>query len=133
MYYNFIVFVLHKPMKFFSSLTYLRVKIIMKRVPEAGSSRRAKHATGKSSVTPNKLRDVMAIAENEGLLRGERPQVVRGRMPRALVARAKKRAGIDSDTELIEVALAHIAVADDYAEWLLSRRGTVDPEIDLEF
>jgi len=81
----------------------------------------------------SKLRDVMVIAEREGLLRGERIQVVRGRMPEALVARAKKRTGIDSDTDLIEVALANIAVADDYADWLLSRRGAVDSEVELEF
>jgi hypothetical protein len=81
----------------------------------------------------SKLRDVMAIADKEGLLRGDRTQVVRGRMPEALVTRAKKRTGIDSDTDLIEVALAHIAVADDYADWLLSRRGVVGGEANLEF
>jgi len=75
----------------------------------------------------------MVIAEREGLLRGERTQVVRGRMPEALVTRAKKRTGINSDTHLIEVALANIAVEDDYAEWLLSRRGAVSREADLEF
>ena len=36
-----------------------------------------------------KLRDVMAIAENEGLLGGDRTRMVRGRMPEALVAKAK--------------------------------------------
>jgi hypothetical protein len=54
-------------------------------------------------------------------------------MPEALVARAKKRTGIDSDTDLIEGALANIAVADDYADWLLSRRGAVASEAELEF
>jgi hypothetical protein len=54
-------------------------------------------------------------------------------MPEALVTRAKKRTGIDSDTDLIEVALANIAVADDYAGWLFSRSGTVSSEADLEF
>jgi hypothetical protein len=54
-------------------------------------------------------------------------------MPEALVARAKKRTGIHSDTALIEVALASIAVADDYADWLLSRRGAVVNEAELEF
>ena len=89
---------------------------------------------GKGSPTgSSKLRDVLVIAEQEGLLRGERTQVVRGRMPEALVTRAKKRTGINSDTELIEVALANIAVADDYAEWLLSRGGVVGREADLEF
>jgi hypothetical protein len=80
-----------------------------------------------------KLRDVMVIAENEGLLRGDRTRIVRDRMPEALVAKAKRRTGIDSDTELIEVALANIAVADDYADWLLSQRGTISGEADLEF
>jgi len=80
-----------------------------------------------------KLRDVMVIAENQGLLHGDRTRIVRGRMPEALVAKAKKRTGIDSDTELIEVALANIAVADDYADWLLSQRGTIGGEADLEF
>ena len=60
-----------------------------------------------------KLREIMTIAEKEGLLQGERTQMVRGRMPRALVARAKNREGIVSDTDLLEVALANIAVADD--------------------
>jgi len=58
---------------------------------------------------------------------------VRGRMPEALVNKAKARTGIKSDTELLEVALANLAVADDYAEWLLSRRGTVSQDVDLEF
>jgi hypothetical protein len=54
-------------------------------------------------------------------------------MPEALVAKAKARTGVRSDTDLIELALANLAVADDYAEWLLSQRGTVGQEIDLEF
>jgi hypothetical protein len=54
-------------------------------------------------------------------------------MPEALVTKAKKRTGIDSDTELIEVALANIAVADDYTDWPLSQRGTISGEPDLEF
>jgi hypothetical protein len=36
------------------------------------------------------------------------------------------------DTELIEVALANLAVADQYPDWLLSQRGTVAKEIDLD-
>ena len=81
----------------------------------------------------NKLKDVLVIAEERGLFRGARTRVVRGRMPEALVSRAKARTGIKSDTELLEVALANLAVADDYADWLLSRKGTVSRDVDLEF
>jgi hypothetical protein len=107
----------------------------MKRITQSSSPRRSKHGgVGEESpMRSRKLRDVMVIAEKEGLLRGERTQVVRGRMPEALVTRAKKRTGIDSDTDLIEVALANIAVADDYVDWLLSRRGAVGGEAELEF
>ncbi len=98
------------------------------------SQQAKKPATVRLGVTRSKkLREVMTIAEEEGLLRGERTQVVRGRMPKELVARAKKRTGIDSDTKLIEIALAHVAVEDDYADWLLSRRGVIGREADLEF
>ena len=80
-----------------------------------------------------KLKDIMTIAEEKGLFRGTRTKMVRGRMPEALVRKAKARTGIKSDTELLELALANLAVADDYAEWLLSCKGTVSPDIDLEF
>jgi hypothetical protein len=102
----------------------------MKRVSEIRSQRGKSRARVRGSV---KLNEVMVIAEQEGWLRGERTEIVRGRMPEALVARAKKRTGISSNTDLIEVALANIAVGDDYADWLLSRRASVTPEADLEF
>ena len=102
----------------------------MKRAAKPASSRMRK---GTSISGPGKLREVMVIAEEQGLLRGKRNQVVRGRMPKALVEQAKKRTGVVSDTDLIELALANIAVADGYAEWLLARRGTIDREADLEF
>lgn len=102
----------------------------MKRVAQVGSPRR-KPRPGVQGAS--RLHEIMAVAEQQGLLRGERTRVVRGRMPEALVTRAKKRTGINSDTDLIEVALANIAVEDDYADWLLSRRGAVSREADLEF
>ena len=80
-----------------------------------------------------KLKDVLVLAEERGLFRGARTKVVRGRMPEALVSKAKTRTGIKSDTDLLEVALANLAVGDDYPEWLLSRKGTVRQDIDLEF
>jgi hypothetical protein len=102
----------------------------MKRPTRVSSSQRTTRPGVRGS---SRLREILVIAEQEGLLRGERTQMVRGRMPEALVTRAKKRTGISSDTYLIEVALANIAVEDDYAEWLLSRRGALSREADLEF
>ncbi len=87
----------------------------------------------KRTRSAKRLKDVLVIAEERGFLRGTRTKVVRGRMPDALVRKAKARTGIKSDTELLEVALANLAVADDYPDWLLSRRGAISKDIELEF
>jgi|SRR5579863_5987412 len=80
-----------------------------------------------------RLRDMLTVAQQEGLLSGGSTKMFHGRMPEALVNKAKARTGIKSDTDLLRLALVNIAVADDYTEWLFSRKGTVDPGIDLEF
>jgi hypothetical protein len=84
-------------------------------------------------VPHDRLKDALTIARQTGLLGGARTEVVRGRMPKALVQRAKATSGARSDTELIEIALANLAVADQYPDWLLSQQGTVSKEVDLEF
>ena len=81
----------------------------------------------------SRLAEVLTVADERGLLSGTRTHTLRGRMPAALVAEAKLKTGISSDSKLLEAALANLAVADDYAEWLVSQRGTVSVELDLEF
>lgn len=95
----------------------------MKRNVSSSRTRKRAGIVEKSPVRFSKLRDVVVIAEKKGLLRGKRTQMIRGIMPEALVKRAKERTGIISNSKLIEVALANIAVADDYSDWLLSKRG----------
>ena len=105
-------------------------------LPGAKPVRRSgRRQTTKSASIPRRhdLRSALLIAEEKGLLKGRRTLVIRGRMPEELVAEAKRKTGIISDSKLLETALANLAVADDYAEWLFSQRGTVDPALDLEF
>ena len=83
-------------------------------------------------VNRRKLEGIRKFAQDQGLLSGK-THVVRGRMPDSLVAAAKKNTGIESDTELVKMALANLAVEENYFEWLWSQRGTIPPEIDLEF
>jgi len=73
-----------------------------------------------------------AMAETQGLLKGK-TQMVRGRMPETLVRAAKKNTGIESDTELIRLALETLANQNNYGAWLISQRGAIPPEIDLEY
>jgi len=90
-------------------------------------------AVAKRPLATSRFQDAITIAEQTGLLKGARTELVRGRMPKALVARARARTGVQSDTKLIEVALANLAVADEYPNWLILQRGTVSKDLDLEF
>jgi hypothetical protein len=92
----------------------------------------SRHDTGSNS-PQGQLREVLTIAEQRGLLAGSRTHMLRGRMPVGLVEQAKLKSGISSDSKLLEAALANLAVSDDYAQWLLAQRGTINPELDLEF
>ena len=76
---------------------------------------------------------MLSLAQERGFLSSPRNKVIRARMPIELIAEAKKRTGISSDSKLLEAALANIALEDDYGEWLHAHRGTVDPDLDLEF
>lgn len=87
----------------------------------------------KQAASSRRVVDALSIAEQQGLLSGGRTRTLRGRMPSLLVEQAKKRTGIQSDSKLIEAALANIVVADEYADWLLNQRGTVSKDLDLEF
>jgi hypothetical protein len=74
---------------------------------------------------------VMAAAKAAGLLSGDN-DALGARVPRQLVARAKERSGIGSTTELVEYALAKVALEDDFGGKLVARKGTIPPDIKLE-
>ena len=102
----------------------------MKPVPRSG---RKEKVNSTANLAQDRVHNAVAIAEQKGLLKGRRTLVIRGRMPEELVAEAKRKTGITSDSKLLETALANIVAADDYAEWLFSQRGTVDVGLDLDF
>ena len=74
----------------------------------------------------------MAAAQRSGLLH-EKSGRIGGRVSVALFERAKARTGIKTDTDLIEFALANIAVEDRFAEAFKAVRGKVDPDLKLGF
>lgn len=75
---------------------------------------------------------VLAAAERSGLLHGKEGRIG-GRVSPELVKRAKARTGIKTDSDLIEFALANVALEDRFAESFRAARGTVDPDLDLGF
>lgn len=87
---------------------------------------------GQFMVSRARFEAVMQAAELSGLLH-EKSGRIGGRVSPALVKQAKRQTGIETDTDLIEFALATIALEDNFAETFKRSRGKIDPELDLGF
>jgi hypothetical protein len=88
--------------------------------------------TGRLAVSKARFEAVMQAAEQSGLL-SEKSGRIGGRVSSALVKQAKRQTGIETDTELIEFALATVALEDNFAKAFKESRGKVDPELKLGF
>jgi hypothetical protein len=87
---------------------------------------------GQFLVSKARFEAVMQAAEQSGLL-SEKSGRIGGRVSPALVKQAKRQTGIETDTDLIEFALATVALEDNFAEIFRASRGKVDPELKLGF
>ena len=87
---------------------------------------------GFATVRETRVEAVMAAAERSGLLQ-EKSSRIAGRISPALIRQAKEHSGIETDTDLLEFALANIALDDHFAESFKAARGTVDPALKLGF
>ena len=102
-----------------------------------GSARRTKVVqhdvkAGRFVVGKARFEAVMLAAERSGLL-SRKSGRIGGRVSPALVRQAKRQTGIVTDTDLIEFALATVALEDNFAETFKESRGKVDPELKLGF
>jgi hypothetical protein len=88
--------------------------------------------TGELPVSKARFEAVMQAAEQSGLL-SEKSGRIGGRVSPALVEQAKRRTGIETDTDLIEFALATVALEDNFADAFWASRGKVDPKLKLGF
>jgi len=88
------------------------------------------------SATPNiaavRVATTLNSAHLAGLMAGKKEKRVSGRAHEQLFRAAAERSGLDG-SELIEYALAKVALEDDFADKLLGMTGAVSRDIDLEF
>ncbi len=57
---------------------------------------------------------------------------VSGRISGDLLGTVKQRLGVTSDTEAIEMALANMAITDDFGSWLVDQSGQLSEDFQLE-
>lgn len=84
-------------------------------------------ATGPAAA---RRRRVVETAIAEGLLVGDNSRLG-VRIHRRLIIRTKEWSGITSTTDLIEYALAKVALEDDFGAKLLSRKGSIPVDVKL--
>jgi len=89
-------------------------------------------ATSRFAVSKARFDAVMLAAAKSGLL-DEKGGRIGGRVSPALVRQAKRQTGIETDTELIEFALATVALEDHFADVFKESRGKVDAKLKLGF
>jgi hypothetical protein len=87
----------------------------------------------RKSVASHRVQAMMEQARAVGLVGGAKDRRIAGRVSGSLLAAAKKRAGTSSDSGVIEVALATLALEDDFGAKLVRRKGSIPRDIDLEF
>jgi hypothetical protein len=89
-------------------------------------------ASGRRASAEDRFHAVIGAAERSGLLTSKNTRIS-GRVSPVLVAQAKRRTGIAKDTDLIEFALASIALEDNFAETFKELRGTVHGAVKLGY
>jgi hypothetical protein len=74
---------------------------------------------------------VLELARAAGLLGTTKDARLSGRVSARLIAAAKRRAHVSSDTELLEIALSRLVLEDDFGARLVRSKGSVPAELDL--
>jgi hypothetical protein len=74
---------------------------------------------------------ILYHAAAAGYLHGKKSERVGGRLPKRLILAAKKKSGIQSQSELLQYALSKVALEDDYGKKLLSLKGSVPDDVEF--
>jgi hypothetical protein len=88
-----------------------------------------------SSSSPTKARVAFAVRwlERQGILAGKRSHKLSARVDPGLLRAARERLGENSDTEVVNAALAVLAGDDEFGAWLVGRAGRLPEDFELEF
>src|ERR1700754_3797495 len=89
-------------------------------------------AAGQVQPSRSRFEAVMRAAEQSGFLSTKSGRIA-GRVSPALIRQAKRQTGIATDTDLIEFALAYVALEENFAEDFRKSRGKVDRDLKLGF
>jgi hypothetical protein len=82
-------------------------------------------------LTATRLNHAVLELQQAGAFTGARSQKLNTRVDPGLIAAARRRTGLNSDSDLINAALAVIAAGDDYGAWLVRQSGRLPEDFEL--
>jgi hypothetical protein len=105
-------------------------KSSLRRPETANRSRRIRPLSLSKGLRP-RARAILGAAVAAGFLGGEKTERIGGRVTHELLSAAKTRSGLSSQTELLEYALAMVALEDGYGATLLSMKGSIPDDVEI--
>jgi hypothetical protein len=84
-------------------------------------------------VVAAKLTFATKVLVDSGKLAGARTKRMSARIDPGLVAAARAKTGLKSDSDLVSAALAVIAASDDFGPWFVLQAGRLPKDFELDF
>jgi hypothetical protein len=103
--------------------------------PKKSSRPVAKRASAKRAVDPvvsAKVRFAYKVLMEGRELAGARSRRLSARVDPGLIEAARRKTGIDNNSDLINAALAVIATPDDFGPWFAAQAGRLPPDFELD-
>ena len=79
-----------------------------------------------------RLNFALSILAENGKLKGVRSERLSARVDPGLIQAARVRTGFKNDSDLINAALAVLAMPDDFGPWFVSQAGRLPKDFELE-
>lgn len=92
---------------------------------------KSRSARAGDKLTVARIASSFDALEKAGVLAGTRSARLSVRIEPRLVEEAKKRSGIENETDLVRAALALMVEPDDFVDWLGSRKGKLPADFEL--
>jgi len=83
------------------------------------------------TTTRLRIRHALDVLTRTGVLTGAKDTRVTARVQAGLLEAARRRSGIQKETDLVTAGLALLATQDDFGAWLTARRGTLTDDFDI--
>ena len=96
-----------------------------------GVVQRRGRAAANRAMSAKLLDRVVVLKKAAGVAKDKKTQRIGGRISPKLVALARRKTGIRSDSDLIEAGLLTLATEDDFGRWLIAQAGRLDKDLDL--